>query len=51
MGLFGGKKDVILGNTCPKCGMEFSDSERTMRHMIKAHKRKKFECDSCGFRN
>ncbi len=51
MGLFGRKKEVILGNTCTKCGMEFSDPERMMRHIAKAHKRKKFECDSCGFRN
>ena len=51
MRLFERKKEVILGNTCPKCGMEFSEPERMMRHMIKAHKRKKFECNSCGFRN
>ena len=51
MGLFGRKKAMILGKTCPKCGMEFLDAERMMRHMVKAHKRKKFECDSCGFKN
>jgi uncharacterized C2H2 Zn-finger protein len=52
MGLFSRKKEVIVDNICPKCNMEFTDSERTLRHMEKAHKpKKKFECDSCGFRN
>jgi len=52
MGLFSRKKEVIVGNICPKCNMEFSDAERTLRHISKAHKpKKKFECDSCGFRN
>ena len=41
MGLFGRKKEqVILGNTCPKCNMEFTGPERMMRHMLKAHKKK-----------
>lgn len=50
MGLFQSKVN-ISETKCSKCGMEFSTSERMMRHMIKAHKRKKFECNSCGFRN
>ncbi|MDF2421481.1 MAG: hypothetical protein OPY06_00525 [Nitrosopumilus sp.] len=49
MGLFSRKKEIIVGNICPKCDMEFADSERTLRHMEKAHKsKKKFECNSCG---
>jgi len=51
MGLFGRKKETTLETICSKCGMEFSEPERMMRHMKKAHKRKKFECNSCGFRN
>lgn len=47
MGLFGDKKEMIIGNICPKCNMEFSEPERMMRHMIKAHKKKKFQCDTC----
>ncbi len=50
MGLFGTKKEVILGNTCPN-GMEFSEPERMMCHMVEDHKSKKLECHSCGFRN
>ncbi len=49
MGLFSLKKEVIVENICPKCNMEFSDSQRTLRHNAKAHKpKKKFECNSCG---
>jgi len=50
MGLFSRKKEVIVGNICPKCNMEFSDPERTLRHFTKAHNKskKKFECNSCG---
>jgi len=49
MGLFTRKKELVVGNICPKCDMEFSDSQRTVRHMEKAHKsKKKFECNSCG---
>jgi uncharacterized C2H2 Zn-finger protein len=47
MGLFARKKEIVLGNICPKCNMEFSELERMMRHMIKAHKKKKFQCDTC----
>ena len=49
MGLFSRKKEIILGNNCPKCNMEFSDPQRTLRHIEKAHQsKKKFECNSCG---
>jgi uncharacterized C2H2 Zn-finger protein len=52
MGLFSRKKEIIIGNICPKCSLKFSNAERTLRHIEKAHKsKKKFECDSCGFRN
>jgi uncharacterized C2H2 Zn-finger protein len=52
MGLFSRKKEIIIGDICPKCSMKFSNAERTLRHIEKAHKsKKKFECDSCGFRN
>ena len=52
MGLFSRKKEVIVGNICPKCNMKFADPERTLRHIEKAHKsKKKFDCDTCGFRN
>jgi len=52
MGLFSRKKEVVIGNICPKCNMKFSDPERTLRHIEKAHKsKKKFDCDTCGFRN
>lgn len=49
MGLLSRKKEIIVGNICPKCNMEFTDSGRTLRHMEKAHQsKKKFECNSCG---
>jgi len=49
MGLLSRKKEMIIGNICPKCNTEFSDPQRTIRHIEKAHKsRKKFECNSCG---
>jgi len=52
MGMFSRKKEVIIGNICPKCQMQFSDPQRTLRHIEKAHKsKKKFDCDTCGFRN
>ena len=52
MGLFSRKKEEIVDNICPKCNMEFSDPQRTLRHIEKAHKpKKKFNCDSCGFNN
>jgi hypothetical protein len=49
MGLFSSKKEMTISNICPKCNMTFSDPERTLRHIAKAHKpKKKFECNSCG---
>ncbi len=50
MGLFSRKKEVMVGNVCPKCDMRFADAQRTLRHMEKAHQsnKKKFECNSCG---
>ena len=49
MGLLSRKKEIVVGNICPKCDMEFSDAQRTLRHMEKAHQsKKKFECNSCG---
>jgi len=52
MGLFSNKKEMVITNVCPKCKMTFSDPERTLRHIAKAHKpKRKFECNSCGFRN
>ena len=36
MGLFG-KSKTTTSLVCKICGMKFSDSERTMRHMVKAH--------------
>ncbi len=51
MGLFSRKKEII-GNICPNCNMEFLDPQRTLRHIKKAHKpKKKFDCDTCGFKN
>lgn len=35
MGLF--RRKVELSTVCKICGMEFSDAERTIRHMTKAH--------------
>lgn len=37
MGLFNRNKNLELATVCKICGMEFSDSERTLRHMVKAH--------------
>ena len=49
MGLFSRKKEMVIGNSCPKCDMKFSDPQRTIRHIEKAHQsKKKFECNSCG---
>ena len=35
MGLFSCKKEAIISNICPKCSMEFSNPERTLRHIEK----------------
>jgi len=52
MGLFSRKKEITVGIICPQCNMEFADSARTMRHIAKAHQsKKKFDCDTCGFKN
>ena len=53
MGLFSRKKEMItVGTICPKCKMQFTEPGRMLRHMQKAHKKKrKIECNSCGFRN
>jgi uncharacterized C2H2 Zn-finger protein len=52
MGFLSRKKEIIVGKICPKCDMEFSDAQRTVRHIKKAHKsKKKFDCDTCGFKN
>ena len=49
MDLFSRNKEIILDNDCPKCNMKFSDPQRTLRHIEKAHQsKKKFECNSCG---
>jgi len=37
MGLFKRKPKDNADLKCKICGMEFSDPERTMRHMIRAH--------------
>lgn len=36
MGFFRREKQ-ITGTICKECGMEFSETERMLRHMIKAH--------------
>lgn len=53
MGLFRRKQEkMTVGTICPKCKMEFSEPGRMLRHMQKAHKRKrKIEYNSCGFKN
>jgi len=53
MGLLGRNKEkIIVGTICPKCNMEFSEPGRTLRHIAKAHpKKRKIECNSCGFKN
>jgi len=37
MNLFKRKPETTTSLVCRICEMEFSDPERTMRHMIKAH--------------
>jgi len=37
------KKDNEFSNKCKICDMEFSDPERTKKHMIKAHSKPKRE--------
>ena len=38
-------KENQLETKCRECGMEFSESERMIRHMIKAHTKKKPSCN------
>jgi len=33
---------------CKECGIEFSDSERLIKHQDKAHKKNKEKCRVCG---
>jgi hypothetical protein len=42
---FFAKEKVIVETKCRECGMEFSESERMLRHMIKAHTKKKPSCN------
>lgn len=37
------KKDPQFTNECKICKMEFTDTERTKKHMIKAHSKPKRE--------
>lgn len=37
------KKDTEFSNKCRICDMEFSNPERTKKHMIKAHSKPKRE--------
>ena len=37
------KRDNNLSNKCKICDMEFPDSKRTQKHMIKAHSKPKRE--------
>ncbi len=41
MELFSRKKEITVGNICLKRNMAFSDPQRTLRHIEKAHKPKK----------
>ena len=37
------KRETNFSNTCKICNMEFTDPERTKKHMIKAHSKPKRE--------
>ena len=37
------KRETVFSNTCKICNMEFTDPERTKKHMIKAHSKPKRE--------
>lgn len=37
------KRETSFSNTCKICNMEFTDPERTKKHMIKAHSKPKRE--------
>ena len=49
MNLFRRKKEIaISGTICKFCVMEFSGSDRMVKHMLKAHgKPKKYKGSSC----
>jgi len=48
MGLFR-RETVITETACKVCGMEFASTERTMRHMQKAHSKPcKTSGSGCG---
>ena len=55
MGLFGKKPKeiVITGTLCRICGMNFTATDRLMRHMVKAHGKVKKDygpsCPNCCF--
>jgi len=42
------KEKIIIETKCKECGMEFSEPERMLRHMIKAHTKKKPSCNCWG---
>ena len=47
MNLFRMKKEItIYGTICKFCGMEFSASDRMVKHMLKAHGKPKKDKDS-----
>ncbi|AJW70277.1 hypothetical protein NADRNF5_0581 [Nitrosopumilus adriaticus] len=37
------KREMSFSNTCKICNMEFTNPERTKRHMVKAHSKPKRE--------
>jgi hypothetical protein len=39
------KRETNFSNICKICNMEFTDPERTKKHMIKAHSKPKREKD------
>ena len=41
------REKTITETVCKECGMEFSEPERMMRHMIKAHSKKKGPSCNC----
>ena len=43
------KEKLITETICKECGMEFSEPERMLRHMIKAHSQSKGPSCNCQF--
>jgi len=41
------KEKLIMETVCKECGMEFSEPERMLRHMIKAHSKSKGPSCNC----